>query len=97
VVQDSTTGVGTSPGLSKGEVKLWPNPASSVLYFEANEDVNVGILSVDGRVLIRDCFVPSRSGGTSGVGIGSLSNGLYILKVYSEQGTLLKVQKLLKE
>src|SRR6185312_2584537 len=43
------TGVAT---VSSENVRLYPNPATSVLHINANEKVNVSVLSVDGKMLI---------------------------------------------
>ncbi len=74
----------TSPGLSKGEVTVWPNPVTSVLHVEANEDVHVSISSIDGKVLLRDCFVPRNDG--SGVNVEALPSGVYFLEITNSDG-----------
>ncbi len=90
----TTTGI-TSPGLSGGEVAIYPNPASSVLYIQAQGKVNVNITDIEGKVLLQYTSSPLERPGE--VNISSLANGIYLIRVYDDNGLLLKIEKLLKE
>ncbi len=90
VVGGASSLVGTSPGLSKGEVTVRPNPASSVLYIDAPAKVNVDIMSIEGKVILRKANVGS-------IDISDFANGIYFVRVYDADGVLLKVEKLVKE
>ncbi len=93
---NSLTTTGIPPNPLKGEFAVWPNPVGSVLHVETTEDAHVNITSIEGKVLIRDCFVPSRSGGTSGIKIDELARGVYFLEVVYEDGSR-DVRKVIKE
>jgi len=91
---DTTTNVknvGGSAGLS---MTMWPNPTTGILHIAANEDVRINILSVDGKVLLRDCFVPRND--ASGIKIDQLSAGVYFVQVVSANWER-EVKKIIKE
>ncbi len=87
-------GVETSPSLSKGEVMVWPNPVTNTLHIEADEDVHVSISSIEGKVLLRDCFVRRNDG--SGIKINDYSAGTYILEIIATDGNR-SYRKFIKE
>jgi hypothetical protein len=75
---------------NKDEVKIYPNPASSVLNIESNAAISISMISMDGKLLIREDHA-----GT--INISKLPRGIYIVKVFDEKGILIKVEKMLKE
>jgi len=83
-----TTSIGNVVG--KNGINIYPNPASSILYIETSEIVSVSILSMEGRVLIYKQEA-------NNIDISSLSNGIYIIQVFAQNGLLLKTDKLAKE
>jgi len=90
-----TNGVTTPPTpLHTWRGEVWPNPVTSVLHIEANEDVHVTILSVDGKVLIRDCFVPRND--AIGVNVEVLPSGVYLLEITNSDGERV-IKKIVKE
>ena len=72
------------------DVKVYPNPASGVVYIQSPAAVRVVISSMDGRKII------DRDNATK-IDISKLTNGLYVITVFDESGTQIKVEKLTKE
>ena len=70
-------------------VKLYPNPAASVVYIDAAAAVNVAVMSMDGKLLIHEA-------NTKMVNISQLANGVYMIAVYDTDNHLLKTEKLVK-
>jgi hypothetical protein len=83
------------PGVNKvqvvtlGEVKIYPNPATSILHIDAPVRVFVSIASPDGKTLIDHKEAVS-------INVGQLSDGMYMIMVYDENNTLLKAEKFVK-
>jgi hypothetical protein len=80
---------GVNTVINAGDIKIYPNPATSVLHIDAPVKVNVSILSVDGKVLIEQKDA-------SDINISSLANGMYMIMVYDENKLLLKTTKFAK-
>lgn len=70
-------------------IRIFPNPAISVLNIESPVSVNIAIVSVDGKILIEQA-------GASVIDISSLANGIYLLKIYDDQNGLIKTDKFVK-
>jgi hypothetical protein len=69
---------------------VYPNPARDVIYLKSktrNLDINRCILtSVDGREIMN--IQPVMSHGAGQINVAELAEGVYVLKVYSREGTL---------
>jgi len=77
-------------GISAGQsIKVYPNPASSVVHIDAAAQVNVSVLSIDGKVLIEQKDATD-------VDVSSLADGLYMIMIYDQSGLLLKTAKFAK-
>ena len=74
---------------NSGEIKVYPNPATTLLQIEAPEAVNITVLSVDGKMVISLKDVTS-------VDISKLANGMYFINVFDNTGLLLKTAKFVK-
>jgi len=77
---------GVSGVLKVADIKLYPNPANSMLNISAAEKVNVAVMSVDGKVLIEQKDAVS-------VDVSNLADGLYIIKIYNQENALIKTAK----
>jgi hypothetical protein len=75
--------------ISSDEIKIYPNPATSILYIDAPEKVYVTVLTVDGKILMGQREARS-------LNVGELANGMYIIMVYDENNVLLKTDKFVK-
>ncbi len=75
--------------LNKGEIRLYPNPASSIIKVEAGIKVNVSVVSPDGKIIIHQNDATT-------IDVSNLANGMYMIMVYDETDALLKVDKFIK-
>ena len=82
------TGIDNDAEASK-PVRIYPNPASTIIFIEATRAVDVQVLSVDGKLLVQ-------KEAASSVDIGQLAVGVYTIKVFDRTGSLLKTEKLVK-
>lgn len=73
----------------KVQVNVYPNPATEVLHVEAEGINRVEVLDATGRVVL------SRTQVENTVNIGSLANGLYLLRTTTVNGV--NVQKIVKK
>jgi len=83
-----TTGV-AQPGGVTGDVKIYPNPATSIVNIESSVKMRITVSSIEGKLLMEE-------NGVNQIDISNLANGVYMLSVYDEAGNLLKVDRLLK-
>lgn len=72
------------------ELTIYPNPVVSLLYIEAREKIIVSLSSIDGKMQMQ-------KNGTGIIDMAGMSNSVYLLKVFNDKGTLLKVEKIIKE
>jgi len=87
VTGGGSTGVTTITGM---DIKLFPNPATSVLMIEAPTPVRIMILTIDGKLVI-----DAKNATT--VDVSLLANAIYMVKVYDSQTQqLLKMEKFVK-
>ncbi|MDR3681448.1 MAG: T9SS type A sorting domain-containing protein [Flavipsychrobacter sp.] len=70
-------------------VKLYPNPATSVLYINSPIKVNVAIAGIDGKQLLFQ-------NNAATINIANLANGIYLVMIYDENNMLIKTDKLVK-
>jgi hypothetical protein len=71
------------------DIRIYPNPASSIIHIDAPVKVFVSVLNIDGSILIDHQEAIS-------LNVGGLNNGNYILMIYDENNHLLKTEKLVK-
>ena len=71
------------------DIRIYPNPASSVITIDAPVKVNVAVLGMDGKQLIRQDDATS-------VNIGDLADGMYMIMIYDTTNKLLKADKFIK-
>jgi hypothetical protein len=71
------------------EVKVYPNPASRVVYIDAPVNVQVAVRDIAGRTLIE-------KENAKQLDLGDLADGVYMIFVSDTQGRLLKTEKLFK-
>ncbi len=83
------SGTGVKSITTVGNVRVYPNPAISMLSIEAAEIVNASILSVDGKTLISQKNAKS-------IDISALANGMYMIMIYDENDRLLLTSKFVK-
>ncbi len=76
--------------VNKTDVRIYPNPASSVVHIESGVAVRAVISGVEGKVLIEQAKAKD-------IDISGLASGVYLIMVYDEAGNQLTVEKLIKE
>jgi hypothetical protein len=81
-------GVGSVQGQTVYSV--FPNPATDVLFIDADRQVNALISSIDGKVLIDQRNAKS-------IDVASLPSGLYMLTLYNTDGVKVGVEKFTKQ
>ncbi len=74
---------------SAGQIKIYPNPASAMIYIQSLVEVTVQITDISGKV------IKEYANATSAY-IGELSKGVYLLHISDRSGVLLKVEKMIK-
>ena len=71
-------------------IRIFPNPATGLVYIEANSRVRAVVSSMDGKLLLMRFDAKT-------IDIGSLANGMYQLELYDDSGNRLASRKLVKE
>lgn len=85
----AVTPTGISGPVAAGSIRIYPNPASSILHIAAPAVVNVVVFAPDGRVVVRE-------NGKSDIDVSALVPGYYIIQVFSENNELLQVGRFTK-
>ena len=70
-------------------MQIYPNPVSAILHVKTHDKVNVIISSSIGQVV-------KESGNVAEIDLRDIADGVYIIKIYDENNTVLKVEKLIK-
>ena len=70
-------------------VKLFPNPANSIVHIQAAQRVNIVITGPEGKIILIE-------NNATELDISKMAPGIYFARVYDQGGKLLKVEKLLK-
>jgi len=84
----NSTGTDTAT-TTKEYINIYPNPATSIVHFDAPMKVNVSISNSHGKVVMH-------KDNAKAMDITKLQNGVYIIQVYDEKKKLIKTDKLLK-
>jgi hypothetical protein len=82
------TGVGVKNVNLDQQIRIYPNPAANTVHIESPVTVRTAISSIDGKVLI--------SKTSDNIDISGLADGVYIMRIYDENGTAVKTEKLVK-
>jgi hypothetical protein len=71
-------------------LQVYPNPSNGKVMIESSIPVVYDVLSVDGKMILTQQSDKSFD-------ISSYANGIYTIRIYNEQGSLISVHKLTKE
>uniref|UniRef100_UPI00374DC02C T9SS type A sorting domain-containing protein n=1 Tax=Flavobacterium sp. TaxID=239 RepID=UPI00374DC02C len=85
------TTLGTSEFASQNRVRIYPNPATSIIHFDNGDNFqlkNVEIIDLTGKVIISNNKSES-------IDISNLSSGVYVVKTHGDNFT--EIQKLIKQ
>jgi parallel beta-helix repeat protein/predicted outer membrane repeat protein len=79
---DASTGIAESKISNEGNLKIYPNPASEIVYIEAssNKYQIIEIIDLTGKVLIYDYLMNEKEQ----INISGLQSGLYFVKVSNQ-------------
>ena len=92
VFNGETGGSGGTTGVQntyKGDIKIYPNPAQTMVHIDAAIQVRAVITSVDGRTVLN--IDAARD-----INISSLADGIYMIMLYDTNGQMVKAEKLVK-
>jgi hypothetical protein len=87
VTGGGTTGIGATPTVNG--IRIYPNPATTVLSVDAPEKVNIRLLSIDGKLLIEQ-------NNATTIDVSMLPNALYLIMIYDDNNLLLTTSKFVK-
>ena len=82
-------GVGVSTVNANTEIKIYPNPAQTMIHIESDLSLHATIYSMDCRSLIDQADAKD-------INITSLADGVYVIKLTDENGVIMKTEKLVK-
>jgi hypothetical protein len=85
----NVTGINTVNSLAN-LISVYPNPATDMVTIISPVPVNADIADIEGRVI-------SSVKNTNKLSLSSLTNGIYLLRITDKQGTLIKVEKVVKQ
>jgi len=71
------------------DIRIYPNPATSVVYIDAPEKVLVTVMSADGKMLMAAREAVS-------LNVGQLADGVYMIMIYDQNNMLLKTERFIK-
>ncbi len=71
------------------QIKIYPNPASETVYIQSPVAVNVSITGIEGKLI-------QRVTNTRTISLANFADGVYLLHITDDKGTLMKVEKLIK-
>ncbi len=73
------------------DIQVYPNPSNDRIYIKnAGSSSKIQLCSVDGRSLMRHS-------GVTEIAIADLADGLYLLRIFNQEGRLVKVEKINKQ
>lgn len=77
----------------KNLVKIFPNPATSLVQISAPIACTAQIMSIEGKVLLQHKV----SAGITAIDIQGLANGIYFIQISGKKNHILKIEKLVKQ
>jgi len=95
VVVDACTFV---QDFKESSVSIYPNPGNGIYYVDLtnlNEDVNIEVLDITGRVIFRNEIRKEDIEDTQTIDLSIFENGLYLIRVYNIEMDM--IRKLIKE
>jgi hypothetical protein len=75
--------------INKNEIKIYPNPAQTMVHVESAQQVRAVINGIDGRSILN---IP----GAKNIDISGLPDGVYMIMLYDDNGNMMKTEKLVK-
>ena len=84
----ATTFIGNTQS-AVGSIRIYPNPAQTMVHIESAIQVRAVISSIDGRTILNITAAKD-------IDITNLADGIYMIMLYDDNGSLLKAEKLVK-
>lgn len=75
--------------LETPQIKIYPNPATNIVYIDATVEVNVSLRDITGRIIKTQEHAKS-------IDLGNIASGVYMISVTDMQGKLIKTERLVK-
>jgi len=86
---EAITRIQLDTAATANNTRVYPNPASTTVYIDAPSQVNVMILSIDGKLILSQKY-------TNSVDVQLLPDAVYIVKIMDRNNKPIKVVKLVK-
>ncbi len=77
-------------GVASYSFRVYPNPASTVLYIDAPENVTYALLAMDGHTVLHGLLIGQ-------IDISQIPGGMYFVQLFDESDRLLCTKKIIKE
>ena len=84
----ATTFVGNTQSAA-GSIRIYPNPAQTMVHIESATQVRAVISSIDDRTILNIAAAKD-------IDISNLADGIYMIMLYDDSGSLVKAEKLVK-
>ncbi len=78
-----------NPSINSGEIRIYPNPAQNIVHIESPGQLHATVSTIDGRTLLN--MQDARE-----IDISGIANGIYMIKLFDENGQMVKAEKLVK-
>ena len=72
------------------EINIYPNPATDRIYIQSPAKINATLTGITGKVI-------RQIENASYLSVKNLASGLYLLRITNQEGTLIKVEKVIKQ
>ncbi len=87
----TVTNIGIETGSTLAQqVYVYPNPVTDVLYIQSPVKVNIVVTDITGRVVREDV-------GANSISLKDLAESFYLLQIRDSKGSLIKMEKILKQ
>ncbi len=95
VSSDSIRSMEVRSYTSRPDIKVYPDPVTTALFVDAPLKTSCSLSFIDGKEVIAAYNFGAHD--TRPLNTSMLSSGMYILRLYDENGVLVKVQRFIKE
>ncbi len=72
------------------EIKIYPNPTADVIHIVSPASLTVSLTGIEGKIIMKQEQAQQ-------IRMGHLPAGLYLLKLFDEEGRLIRVEKVLRK
>ena len=90
-VKKTESALGITENIKDNSIKVYPNPASSVVNVEVSQNANIQLLDIDGKQILIQSQVNANQ--KQMIDVQNLANGVYLMKIYND--TFVSMQKVI--